>query len=507
MPQNANSNLAPQEQQLHSPYILSLDVGTSSTRALLYDATGSGVPHVVSQHTYALTTSEEGEVAVNPDMLVATVATTIDEALAAAGPLADAIGAVAADTFWHSLMGVDANGKPTTLLITWEDTRPRKAAEELRKELNAEQIHARTGAILHASYWPAKLRWLATTQPEAFARTAQWLSFGEYLQRQFLGRSVLSLSMASGTGLLLVHKRTWDEELLKFLGVRPDQLPSLADIKDSVKGLLPQYATRWPKLNTVPWFPAVGDGAAANIGSGAATIDRWALTVGTSGAIRVVVPPEGIIPPKGLWLYLVDYRRGLLGGALSEGGNMFAWMENTLRLPPLAEADTDIADIPPDRTGLTILPFISGERSLGWHADARAVVTGISLNTTPADLLRAATEALAYQLGAVFDALTAALDDREIAPMLIGSGGALLGSPTFQEVVADTLNTALSLSLEHETSARGAALLALESLGVIADVADVPLDVKEPILPNEEHHAIYSLAAERQQNLYKEILG
>jgi len=94
------------------PYVLALDIGTSSVRALLFDATGNAVPNVLAQHTYNLNTSGEGEVTVDADMLVDLVSKTIDEALVAAGPLASQIGSVATDTFWHSLMGVDASGHP-----------------------------------------------------------------------------------------------------------------------------------------------------------------------------------------------------------------------------------------------------------------------------------------------------------------------------------------------------------------------------------------------------------
>jgi len=503
MTQSTNSKAQP----THAPYILALDVGTSSTRTLLFDATGAAVPHIVSQKTYELNTSDDGEVSVDADVLVDAVAQTIDEALKAAGPLASQIGAVAADTFWHSLIGVDADNNPLMPLITWEDTRPRQAAGELCSQLNEEEIHARTGARLHASYWPAKLRWLAKTSPEVLQQAAQWLSFGEYLHRRLLGRSICGLSMASGTGMLLIRDCTWDIELMGMLGVRPEQFPTLGDLHDSVSGLRPEYASRWPTLRDIPWFPAIGDGAAANIGSGCATEENWALTIGTSSAIRVVVPAESIVPPMGLWLYLVDAKRGLLGGALSEGGNVFAWMSNTLRLPSLAEAEPRVAAIPPDGHGLTILPFISGERSLGWHAAVRATVAGIHVRTTPQDLLRAAVEALAYQLAAVYDELNTALETHEIAPTLVGSGGALLSSSIMQNVIADALNTPLHPSLAHEASARGAALLALEALSVIPDVAQVPLDTAPPILPDETNHAIYRLAAGRQWELYHKLLG
>ena len=488
------------------PFILALDVGTSSTRSLLFDATGTTVPDVGAQFSYKLTTSNDGEVSVDADTLVDAVVKTIDEALKEAGVLAAHIGAVATDTFWHSLVGVDASNNAVTPLITWEDTRPLHAADELRTHLDEMTIHARTGARLHASYWPAKLRWLAKTRPEVFARTAQWLSFGEYLHRKVLGRSVCSLSMASGTGLLVTRECAWDTELAAQLGIKAEQLPPLGDLKDSIRGLTPSFVSRWPALRDVPWFPAVGDGVAANVGSGCVAENHWALTVGTSSAIRAVVSPDRIVPPMGLWLYLLDTHRGLLGGALSEGGNLISWLDSTLQLPPLKEAEPLVANLPPDGHGLTILPFVSGERSPGWHAEARAAIIGIGTHTSPVDIFRAGIEALAYQIGAVFEQLNTALQIHEAAPKVIGSGGALLSSPTLQHVIADTLGVPLYPSKEPEASARGVALLALEAVGIIADVAQVISELAQPVMPDTARGVIYRRAAERQRELYHKLL-
>src|SRR5438046_804092 len=146
-----------------------------------------------------------------------------------------------------------------------------------------------------------------------------WLSFGEYLYRHFLGRSVCSLSMASGTGMLQTRAHAWDTELMNVLDVRSEQFPPLGDLHERVQGLTPMYASAWPALHTIPWFPALGDGAAACIGSGCVSMENWSVTIGTSSAIRVVVPPEQVVPPLGLWLYLIDAKRAVLGGALSEG--------------------------------------------------------------------------------------------------------------------------------------------------------------------------------------------
>jgi gluconokinase len=488
------------------PYILALDVGTSSTRTLLFDAVGNTIPHILAQRPYKLTISNEGEVSVDPDNLVSVVCQTISDALEMAGPLAKHICAMAIDTFWHGLMGVNADNHPLTPLILWEDTRPHNAAVELRKQLDEAAIHARTGTRLHASYWPAKLRWLATQEPDTFSRVAQWLSFGEYLYRRFLGRSVCSLSMASGTGMLHTRARAWDAELMKVLNVQPEQFPVLGDLHDSVQGLTPKYASAWPALRDVPWFPATGDGAAACVGSGCASMENWSLTIGTSSAMRVVLPLEEVIPPPGLWLYLIDAKRAVLGGALSEGGNMLSWLDSTLKLPALADAESLVAALQPDGHGLTILPFIAGERSPGWHANARMTISGIQAHISPDDILRAGMESLAYQLNEVYEQLCHILQIGKTAPRIIGSGGALLGSMTLEHIVADTFGVPVYPSLDHEASARGAALLALEAMGILPDAAQAPPHLKPPVKPDAEKHVVYRKAAERQQKLYKALL-
>ena len=296
---------------------------------------------------------------------------------------------------------------------------------------------------------------------------------------------------------------------MKVLGVRPEQLPQLGDTHDGVKGLSSEYASAWPALRNVPWFPAIGDGAAAAVGSGCANTDTWSLTIGTSSAIRVVLPPERAVPASGLWMYLIDAKRAIMGGALSEGGNMLTWLDSTLKLPALPDAEPLIAFLKPDGHGLTILPFISGERSLGWHADARMTIMNLHSHTAPADILRAGMEALAYQLGAVYEQLRETLKEGETlpTPQVVGSGGALLGSLTMQSILADTLGTAIYPSLDHEATARGAALLALEALDVIPDISKVEPRLASPMKSDAERSGVYKKGAERQKKLYQALLG
>jgi gluconokinase len=491
-----------------SPYILSLDVGTSSTRALLFDATGSAVQDMVSQKTYQLTTSVEGEASVDADKLVELVTQTIDEVIQKAGPLSAQIKAVAIDTFWHSLLGLDGDGHPLTPVITWEDTRAFATAHELRQEFDEKAVHDRVGVRFHASYWPAKLRWLAQHQAQTFKSVKQWISFGEYLHRVLLGKSVCSISMASATGMMTTKTRQWDQELMQALAIRRDQLPDIGDFADAVTGLQGKYASSWPSLQDIPWYPAIGDGASACVGTGCITPQNWSLTMGTSSAVRVVIEPGQIsTPPLGLWLYFLDAKHAILGGALSEGGNLLAWLNTMLKMPSLQDVEPQVAAIQPDSHGLTILPFISGERSIGWHADARMTITGISTHTSDKELLRAGMEALAYRLGAISTSLSSALKMNTSDYRLMASGGVLFHSSILRQIIADTLDTAIHPSQEQEASARGSALMALEALGIIPELAKLQPSILAPTQPDKKNGAIYRKAAARQDNLYQRLLS
>src|SRR5438093_2042779 len=157
-------------------------------------------------------------------MLLHLVIEVLDEVLAKVGALAPRIAGVAVSTFWHNLVGVDSYDQATTPIYSWADTRSAAAAEALRQRLPENEVHARTGCVLHPSYLPAKLFWLQQSQSEVFGRVAHWMSFGEYLYLKFLGRTICSLSMASGTGLLDQNRCVWDEQLVEALSLRPGQL-------------------------------------------------------------------------------------------------------------------------------------------------------------------------------------------------------------------------------------------------------------------------------------------
>jgi gluconokinase len=472
--------------------VLAVDIGTSSIRATVYGGDLRPVKAGVQVH-YRWRVSADGGVEAPATVLERAVAHAIDRALARTRGRIDAVSTA---SFWHSLMGVDGAGRPVTPLLPWSDTRSAREAAALRERVDERIVHQRTGCRFHPSYWPSRLWWFAAHDVKTFRRVRRWLSFPAYLHGRWLGRTVESRSQASGTGLFVHERSTWDEDLASICGVTPEQFAPIVDLDYDEAEPAAHIARRWPALRRTRWIPPAGDGALNNLGAGCADAEHAALMIGTSGAVRVMWDTDTVpeIPP-GLWRYWLDRRRVVVGGALSNGGNLVMWMHKTLGLELGRPLEAAIARLPPDGHGLTMLPFLAGERSPDYLPDARGSITGLRLATTREEILRAGLEAVALRFGAVVDALSHRVNVKRI----VATGTALTASHVWPQILADVLGRPLALPRDAELTSRGAAIIGFEGIGVR------PKNPKPAIArifrPDRRSHEIYQAAAARQQRL------
>ncbi len=469
-------------------FLLSIDVGTSGVRAALFDERGAFVPGAQTRNHRVFTTlSDFAEL--DADQIVTEVIAAIDELLA---DFSGSIDLIAISAFWHSLIGIDAAGLPTTPLLTWADTRAARFAKQLRSDFDEREIHARTGCRFHPSYWPAKLQWLKHEHHGKFLNTRYWLGFAEYLCLRLFGETATSISMASATGLFNQRECDWDWDFVRDLGISPETLPT---IRSQLSARLSN--SRWPALAEARLVTIVGDGAANNIGAGCSTKDRIALMIGTSGAMRVAFAgePRGEVAPA-LWSYRVDQQRVVVGGALSDGGGLVQWLSESLKID-----EGEVGALEPDAHGLTVLPFWSGERSTGWSSDARGAIFGLRQKTTPVEIVRATLEAIAYR----FALIARALD--EVAPnaTIFASGNALRSSPVWLQIIADVLGRPLLFGATAEASIRGAALIGLEAVGKIGTIEEDSIAIEQVFEPDLERHARYQQGIARQEELYDRL--
>ncbi len=478
---------------MEQPLVLSIDVGTSSLRVLAFDAMGKLLTDVGIQVAYEQRTTPDGGAELDADWLLRQTLDAINGLLGQLGDRTKHIAAVSVCTLWHSVLGVDERGNAVTPFLLWADTRCVKEVEELKGILDERRYHTRTGCFLHANFLPAKILWFRRSFPEVAKRVNRWLSFGEYLHLKLFGTTVCSLSMASGTGLLNQETLDWDEETLNAIGISREQLSPLVNF-EPLDTSRPSPLVQLP-LQEAHWFPALGDGACSNIGSGAVTPETAALMVGTTSVMRVMTTDDQA--PFGLWRYLVDAKRRLIGGAQSNGGIVFQWLTETLRLTD--DWERQLALMRPDEHGLTILPFLLGERAPEWDASVPSIIAGLRWHHTPLHILCAFMEAIAMRMTLVHRLLTQAVPS---VRSIIATGGALLRSRVWTQMFADALGQPVTMSLEPEASARGAALMALEGLGVLRDLTDAQPKLGETLEPDPSRHEIYRAALERQKRLY-----
>jgi gluconokinase len=487
--------------------VVTLDVGSSSVRTLLYSFEGREIGGFGSKLDYHARTSEAGAWEINATELTGLAARALSEICAQLRVKGLRPSAVAVDTFWHSILGADSAGKAVTPVLHPFDSRSSAAAARLAARIDNLAQHARTGCMLHPSYPPAKILWLAETQPEALAAAKHWMSIGEYLFLQFFGSASASTSMVSASGLWNQNADTWDEEMLSALPLTREQLADPGTLDQPCKSLVSPFREQFPELDGIPWYPALGDGACDNVGSGCTTREQWALMVGTSGAMRVTIdrsslPGHAIEIPQGLFCYKLDRERYITGGALSNGGEVYAWMKRNLRLPGDAEIERQLATMAPGMHGLTMLPLFAGERSPEWRTDVRGAITGLASATTAMEILHAAMESVALRFRNIYEIMEKAFG---VPGQVIGSGGALLHSPVWTQMMADALCHPVFLCLEHEATSRGAALMALERMGVIGAFPGATLGAT--VEPDPRKKDLYLAALASQRMLYQRLFG
>jgi gluconokinase len=425
------------------PVVLAIDIGTSSVRTALFDGNAEPIPRSNAGQIYRVRHSAEHAAELDPQVLLGATRKCLRQTRRLAK---NPVNAVGGSGFWHSLLGVNRAGKPLTPIFTWADARCAEDAARLRETFDERTFQQRTGCMLRASFWPAKLLWLRRTQPRLFRRVARWVSPAEWIFEQIFAVRACSHSMASGTGLYDFTRRDWDAELIEVCCLTRSQLGVLRG-----------------EVNTdgLTVYPAIGDGAASNLGSGASTNGIVAINVGTSAAVRSI-PSSPAALPFGLFRFVVDQKRSLLGGAVSNAGNLRAWCLRELRLPNDERVLERILRRPKaPSAGLTILPFWVSERAPTWPERLDGVIHGLTQATTAADLLHAATAAAFHRLAQILTQLENAIGQ---AKKIIVSGG-ILQSPASLQILADSLGRDLQVCANQEASLRGAAVHALEQSG------------------------------------------
>jgi gluconokinase len=497
-----------------SEHILGIDIGTTSTKAVLFAASGE----MLDQHSvgYPLLSPEPGAQEQDPEEIyqavVQSVRTVVQRHFKGAGRTeTNSLIGLSFSAAMHSLIAVDSQGTALTNSITWADRRSAAWVNKLKQQCNAQDLYARTGTPLHPMSPLAKIVWLRHEQPDLFQRASKFISIKEYVIYKWFEQYVVDYSIANATGLFNMDKLDWDLEALTLAGITPDQLSQIVPTTHILTSMATSAATAMGLSSDIPVVIGSSDGVLANLGVGAIAPDTIAITVGTSGAVRAMIDHPQTDEQARLFCYALSEDRWVVGGATNNGGIVLRWVREHLAD---AEANTatllnrdpyDIlteiaATVPAGSDGVIFHPYLAGERSPLWDANARGSFFGLSLNHTKAHLVRAVLEGIVYNLYVISLALQ---ETTGVAKRIQATGG-FARSPLWRQMLADVFDRSVTFPESYQGSSFGAAVLGLYALGRIAS-----LDQVSGMIGKAHHHDPIAENVKRYQAmlpLYRQLL-
>lgn len=495
-------------------YFIGIDIGTSSARAVLFDS--NGFQTSIDSQEYSLDVSITGMAELNPDKVFDSVINVLSNCIKKSGIDKKFISGMGFSCQMHSLMLVDNNGEPLSGLITWADTRAKTEADAINDIFNVSELYNRTGCrIQHPMYPLSKLLWLKKDNPQLFTRCYKFITIKEYIIFKLYGEYVVDYTLASCQGYYNIHSQNWDNHILNdIIGITTERLSEVVECTHVLKGFKSEFESILGIYKDTPLVVGAGDGIMANIGCGVVDNNSLSSTIGTSGAIRTASEKPLLDQNQKTWCYSFLDDMWVSGGAINNGGLVLKWFRDEFKNQFEQEArlsnisiyqlfDQYASEINPGSDGLIFLPFLTGERSPGWKADARGIMYGLSYSHGRKHMLRASMEGIMFRLFAVYEVISSLNNS---TARIIANGG-YTKSDVWLQMQADIFNKEIAISRVTEASALGAAYLSMYALGEVRDIKNLlpGMYTENVIIPSEENHLIYKKAYDLSNKIYESI--
>ena len=466
------------------PFTIGMDIGTTSTKAVLYDAAFAALD--TATVGYPTIRTEEGMAEQDPLAIQAAVLSVLKTVLDRNASVRDQIASVAFSCAMHSVLLVSETGEPVTPVYTWADNRSNPTLQALQAETDLQWVYQKTGTPIHSMSPFSKLLWLQAEHPEWLSEGVRIVGIKEYITHHFTGEWKVDYSIASATGLFNLERLDWDDDILDFVGVNRKAFSEPVDTNAVFGGRIEgAYAAAGLPL-TAKLVIGASDGCLANLGLNAIGNNEAAMTIGTSGAVRMVSDPIALDPEGRTFCYYLAKDKWVVGGAVNNGGNAFEWIATMLSKDGAADyaaLNALAASIEAGSDGLLFFPYLNGERAPLWDAAVQAHFVGLTAIHTPGHLVRSVMEGVLFNLAEVLHILETFAGP---ARSLKVTGG-FLHSPLWKQMTADILNKTLTLSPQFESSCLGAALIGQEHTPAFLETMEA-----EEVVPDEATAQVYA---------------
>lgn len=492
-------------------HILAYDVGTSGCKAALVSEGGKIIENTYEPYPTYYPQALYAEQ--NPiDWWQAVCVTT--KRLLQTHPLpAGEIAGLAFSTQMVNLIPVDKDGTPLRPCISWLDGRAEEEAQQVMRKLGGKAVFAAVvGVAITGKDLLPKYIWLKKHEPQIYQKASAFIDASGYLLAKATGRLVYEWTTASVTGLFDLKKKRWDTFLMHFFGLDEEKFPTLVMPHEKVGGLTATAAAELGLLEGTPVFGGAGDAMTAAVGSGAVGEAEGHLCLGTSGFVGIVTSKR-VTGKKGIpTIQSADPQKLLLIGESETVGECLKWAAREFfqREPDGAtfkRMDEIVNGVEPGAGGLLFTPWMYGERTPIADERLRAAFVNLGANHTYAHMLRAIYEGVGYNFRWILENIQELYGFRPDPLRVIGGGAK--GLPWVQ-IVADISGRSLECVAEpQQTTALGAAFIAMVGLGLLNSVEAVkPLvPLTATVKPNPDNKALYDELYALFKDIYPSLKG
>ncbi|MEQ6389027.1 gluconokinase [Bacillaceae bacterium S4-13-58] len=480
-------------------FVIGLDIGTTSAKAVLFNGYGEVLSE--GEEGYEMTHPKPSWSEQDPQIIERAAVQAIRKVTQ--GVNSREIIGVGMSAAMHSIICIDENHLPISPSITWADGRSTTQATSLKNSAQGTNIYLRTGTPIHPMSPLLKLIWMKETSYTPYKRAKRFISIKEFLLSRWFDEYVIDYSVAASTGMLNIKTKQWDKEALDLAGIEEDQLSKVVSATYQLTGLSSSLADEMGLHVDTPFVIGGSDGPLANLGIGAINPGEVAITVGTSGAIRQMTKSPKTDQQQEVFCYSFTDDLWVMGGPTNNGGIVLSWLKELFTTPEI-ENPFDLLNewaekAAPGSNGLLFLPYLNGERAPFWDAQAKGGFVGLTLSHKKEHLIRAGLEGVIYSLYHV----GAALERLSDPPKKLLASGGFARSTLWLQILADIFGQTVEVPESHQSSAWGAAWLALYSLGETQSLDEIKnhIPMKLRMEPDEKRHNSYS----ELYNVYKSL--
>ncbi len=502
-------------------YLIGSDVGTGGTKSAVIDIDGN----ILGQHfiEYPLITNELGYAEHDPQWYWNAVADTMKKAISDSKVNPKNIRGASISALSPACILVDKDLEPLQLAHIWMDRRATSQCEWLRQNIGEDRIFNLTGNIIDPYFAITKLMWERDNRPDLYKRTYKLQTAADYPAMKLTGKAVTDYSNASLISIAFdVRKKTWDEKLLKEIGIDIDKLPDVYPCEEIIGYVTKEAALRTGLVEGTPVAAGTVDCNAAWVATGAIENGDASIVMGTAGIIGIVHTKDSFTRDMITIVHTANSRSAYTTISAQLCGGLFRYYRDTYAIAEQnAARDTgldtyDIMNLEADRIkpgcdGLIVLPYFQGERTPIWDPYVRGMVFGLSFNHTRGHFIRAIMEGAGYAFRHNYNLIKNS-GIKITLPLVMSEGGAK--SKLWRQIVCDMLEAPGVFTSNSSGAPFGNAVLAGVATGVFKDFSVVKkwveiVDRTEPVAKNTElykkYFKIFTELYNRNKDLYLDL--